>query len=209
LFAILSSAAEPFVDPFTFLSLTGLRSSELCWLLKDDVQLTEKPCVLIHNKECPITGTKWWPKQRKNRIIPLCPQAATIARKAFATSPGPWLFWAGKSKGSPTGRFTPRQLRTGLQAARKAGSVYGGVVHTFRHVFCSFLANNKVPPLKVMKILGHGSLEMVLRYYHLPDEELFDSLNEVDFRRLVGPDARMPEVCSELSAAIPENRANG
>jgi len=55
------------------------------------------------------------------------------------------------------------------------------------------MANNKVSPFKVMKIMGHGSLEIVLLYYHVSDDELHMALDEVDFDKLLVAETQQVE----------------
>jgi len=54
-----------------------------------------------------------------------------------------------------------------------------GVIHTFRHAFVSMCANNNVPPMQVAQWVGHSSLEMVLRYYNLSDEESLRPIQKI------------------------------
>jgi hypothetical protein len=59
-------------------------------------------------------------------------------------------------------------------------------VHSFRDWFCSFAANHNVAPFKVMAILGHGSLEIVLRYCYLAPDELLQSLDGLQLAEFLG-----------------------
>src|SRR5262249_40139767 len=80
------------------------------------------------------------------------------------------------------GRLKPDYLRTLLvkkvieKLAPKFPSVEGakgfadGRVHSFRHYFCSFCANNNKPEHMIMQWLGHSSSEMVRHYYHVADK---------------------------------------
>jgi integrase len=56
-----------------------------------------------------------------------------------------------------------------------------GRLHSFRHYFCSFCANNGVPERMVMDWLGHADSEMIRHYYHLHDEEAQRRMDELDF----------------------------
>jgi site-specific recombinase XerD len=181
---IRKSAEQPWLDIFDFLAMTGLRSDELCWLLKDDVCLGSHPHLFVRAKKCPQTGMLWHPKHSRNRVVPLCPNAADIARRAYSTSPGPWLFWASGSRGPQVGHCKRDAVWRALRRTLQKAEVNRGTVHTFRHVFCSFAANHNVPPFQVMTILGHGSLEIVLRYYHLGQDELLHSLDGLPFGQM-------------------------
>ena len=54
-------------------------------------------------------------------------------------------------------------------------------LHTFRHFFASFCANNGVEMAKLMKWMGHASVEMVMRYYTLGEDESRQAMLAVPF----------------------------
>jgi site-specific recombinase XerD len=180
-----SCAEQPWLDIFDFLALTGLRSDELCWLLKDDICLDGRPYVSVRSKLCPQTGQPWKPKHGRERIVPLCPQAERIARDALKSSRGLWLFWSLYASGKQPGHFRRDAIWRALQKVKQKAGIARGTVHTFRHLFCSFMANNQVPPFKVMTIMGHGSMDIVLMYYHVNDQELLRSLEGVAFNQML------------------------
>jgi len=176
--------ADPLVkEIFDFLRYTGLRSKELCWLTKQDLDLKQGQ-VQIRRKVCPQTDRTWRPKHGNERVIPLCPQAMEIARKAWQSSPGPWLFYAPDTTGKQHGHWQSQRLWKLLKKAMREAKVTKGTIHTFRHVFCSFLANHakeKVTPFQVMKLMGQRSLDIVLMYFHASDQELCAAVAGVDF----------------------------
>lgn len=183
---IIFAADQTWRDRFDFFAMTGLRSEEFCWLTKDDLGQSGRNCyVRIREKVCPQSGKHWQPKHGQERIIPLCARAAEIARRAITSSPGPWLFWSDNTRGSQPGHLTSQVVWRALKRTMTAASVTRGTVHTFRHFFCSFAANNRIPPFQVMKILGHGSLDIVLLYYHVTDDELFNAVNGLPFDELL------------------------
>ncbi len=181
---IRKNAEQPWLDIFDFLSMTGLRSDEFCWLLKEDHCLEGRPHLLIRAKSCPQTGKMWHPKHRRERVVPLCLAAAEIARRVHAASPGPWLFWTPKSHGPQQGHYQPGVVWRALRRILQRAGIRRGTVHTFRHWFCSIAANNNVPPFQMMAILGHGSLEILLRYYHVGRDELLTSLDNLPFDQI-------------------------
>ncbi len=75
-----------------------------------------------------------------------------------------------------------KQPRGQLRRAKKAAGVKRGTLHSFRHFFVSTMANANVSPFKVMKIVGHRSLDIILTYYHASEGEL---LGAVDFARVL------------------------
>jgi integrase len=116
--------------------------------------------------------------------------AVRVARLAFAASAGPWLFWAKNTRSDQPGHHSPARLRLAVKRAMATAGVKKGTSHTFRHAFCSFMANSNVPPLIVMKIMGHSSLDIILTYYHLSDQEMLGALNARSFSAMLGPAIR-------------------
>jgi integrase len=114
-------------------------------------------------------------------------EAIAIAERAIAKSPGPWLFSTKAWARNPAGRYTSHRLLKALRVAMAGAGVKKGRIHSLRHSFCAFAANRNIPAFKVMKILGHGSLKAVLKYYHVSREELLSSLDGVDFINLLNP----------------------
>lgn len=53
--------------------------------------------------------------------------------------------------------------------------------HTARHTFGSTLAENKVQPFYIMKLMGHSDMRMTSRYVNSNYEMLEDVMNEVNF----------------------------
>ncbi|MBI1373240.1 MAG: tyrosine-type recombinase/integrase [Phycisphaera sp.] len=174
----------PYLDIFDFLRLTGLRNDEVCALTKDDVNFDEG-FIEIRAKVCPQTGRRWKPKHGNERTVPLCPEALAIARRVYDNSPGPWLFWAPNTRSDQRGRFNTHRLWAALRRIKKKADIKEGTVHTFRHVFCSFMANSGVPMLQLMAIMGHGSLEIVTQYYHLTEQQLLKALDNVPFEQML------------------------
>ena len=48
------------------------------------------------------------------------------------------------------------------------------------------MANANVSPFKVMKIVGHSSLDIILTYYHVSEDELLGAVDEVNFDVAIG-----------------------
>ncbi len=67
-------------DLFHFLRMTGLRSNELCWLTKGDLDV-DHAHVMVRAKTCPQTGKRWSPKHGNERVVPLCPEALARSRR--------------------------------------------------------------------------------------------------------------------------------
>jgi len=181
---ILKAAPPPYDNIFNFLRLTGLRNDELCWLTKNDVA-ADLNYIIVQKKTCPFTGEIWDPKHGNERVVPLGPEAAEIVRRAMASSPGPWVFHAPDTSRKRPGHFTTNRIWKQLKKALAASGITHGCVHTFRHNYCSFLANKGVSPFLVMKYLGHTSLDIVMTYYHAGRDELLAGIAGVDFAEML------------------------
>jgi integrase len=164
--AILTKSHERYRPIFEFLAFTGVRIGELEWLTWEDVDF-EKGFVEIRAKD------DWKPKDGDDRSVPMNQRV----RRLLDGLPrdGRWVFLGPPCAKYPEGgqRVAERRALGALKkAARKAGvPEEKRTLHTFRHFFASFCANNGVPPFMLAKWLGHSSLEMVMRYYTLGKEE--------------------------------------
>lgn len=200
---ILDAAVAPFKDVFDFFRLTGLLNEELCWLMKEDVD-AQLRFVHVRRKTCPFTGTLWTPKHSNERIIPLAPQALEIAKRRLKESHGPWLFHAPNTIGPRPGQFTKQRILKNLKVILKAQGIGHGTVHTFRHCFCSFLANAGVSPFLVMKFMGHASLDIVMTYYHAGHDDLLAGMAAVDLGKMLGESAQRTPQTSKEPAKPPD-----
>jgi integrase len=173
-----------FGDVFRFLALTGLRQGELIWLTKGDLDLAHR-LVRIRTKVFSGDGLRWDPKG-DDRNVPLSVPALAIAKKMLAATKGRWLFAAPPAPGVVDDRLRTSRLWAQLKKAKKAAGVKRGTLHSFRHFFVSTMANANVSPFKVMKIVGHSSLDIILTYYHVGADELLGAVDGVDFAAVLG-----------------------
>jgi integrase len=73
-----------------------------------------------------------------------------------------------------------------LKKAKEAAGANRGTLHSFRHFFVSTMANANASPFKVMKIVGHSSLDIILTYYHVSEDELLGAVDGVNFGAVLG-----------------------
>ena len=90
-----------------------------------------------------------------------------------------------------------QRLWKALKVVLKAAGITHGTIHTFRHCFCSYLANQNVSPFLVMKFMGHSSLDIVMTYYHAATPDLLSGMASVDFTSMLG---EMKDKTNEVSA---------
>lgn len=161
--------------------MTGLRVGELRFLTKADVDL-EQGLVCVRAKEIKETGERWKPKHGNERIAPLSAKAREIVERHLTAATAPWVFEAPSGHGSKGGRFEYQRIRQALRRAKKAAGVEQGKVHSFRHAFCSHLAQQPhVTAFDAMKLMGHASLDIVVVYFHTTKERLCSVMSKVSF----------------------------
>ncbi len=90
-------------------------------------------------------------------------------------------------------RLRASRLWKQLKKAKTAAAVQRGTLHSFRHFFVSTMANANVSPFNVMKIVGHSSLDIILTYYHVSEEELLGAVDGVDFAAVLGETSKEPQ----------------
>ena len=91
-----------------------------------------------------------------------------------------WVFTARESSKYPSGdhKINGNHLREKLKRILKKLELKG-CLHSFRHCFASYCANKGVPPMQLLSWLGHSSLGMVRKYYHLGEDESLRSMREM------------------------------
>lgn len=162
--ALVAKARPPYKDLFILLAFTGMRINEAIHLTWSDVDF-EGGFIWIRAKD------GWMPKDGDNRKVPLHPRIRPVL-EALRKEKG--LVFTGKpSKHHPNGGqpLADRRALQALKTAMKRAGMTEGKLHSFRHAFVSMCANNGIPPMVVASWTGHSTLEMVLRYYNLSDEE--------------------------------------
>ncbi len=174
--AILMEAHDRYRPIFEILAFTGMRIGELEWLTWDDADF-EKGFVEVRAKD------DWMPKDGDDRSIPMHPRV----RRLLDGLPraGRWVFVGPPCAKYPQGGQRVAERRT-LAAVKKAAKKAGvpekkRKLHTFRHFFASFCANNGVEMAKLMKWMGHSSVEMVMKYYSLDEDESRRAMSSVPF----------------------------
>jgi len=133
-----------------------------------------------------------------DRVVPLSEPALAIAREMLACGGSRWLFAAPPAPGVVDDRLRASRLWAHLKKAKKAAGVKRGTLHSFRHFSVSTMANAGVSAFKLMKIVGHSSLEIILTCYHLDEDELLDAVEGVDFGVTIG-EANMATDTNALS----------
>lgn len=162
-----STGQGDFRDVVIFLVETGARAGEAARLLWDDVDLDTGVVKLYETKSGKARGIPLSTRvtemlhQRRSMIL-------TSARQGARVFPG----WVDKRN-----RTTP--MSSAWIAARTQLKM-DGRLHDLRHTFASRLVQQGVGILTVQQLLGHGSVQMTMRYAHLAPENLRDAIATLD-----------------------------
>lgn len=150
---------------------TGLRIGELLALRWEDVDLKAGRIVV---RRTIWKGHEGPPKSGRDREVPLGDEVLAVL-KAHRHLKGKTVFC--NADGS---MLTAAQCRPPIEAAgRKAGLTKKGW-HVLRHTFASHLAMRGASAKEVQELLGHGSLQMTMRYMHLSPKARRDAVRLLD-----------------------------
>jgi integrase len=178
--------------------LAGLRLNEILFLTHADVDRTLE-LLYVQRKSAPwLRGKTWYPKNRRERDVPLFAQLAPVLEAhAVAFAGERWLVPSldARTPGRPmTDQTFARHFATivraaGLVSGRTAPE--GVTVHTLRHTFASWLVMAKVDLLTVSRLLGHTSTKLVeSTYAHLSPQHRAEAVAQLGTRfTLALPDA--------------------
>ncbi len=112
-------------------------------------------------------------KNGRDRWLALPPEGADLfarlVRRRASTEP----MFLGESGQPWTNGLAGDQMRATRTRLRLGRDV---VFHTLRHTYASYLVMAGAPLLAVMKLLGHSSLDQVIRYAHLSPDFLTESV---------------------------------
>lgn len=177
--AILASAGA-YADLYELAAFTGLRIGEIKWLTWDDVEFDDAGGGFIHVRAKP---GRWKPKDGEDRKVPIHPRVANLLARLPRRHK--FVFTARPCKEHPRGgrQICPRRMLQRLQRICTKLAIGKGTLHAFRRFFISHCANNGVEVFKLMEWVGHSDVAMILRYYHLGDDESRSSMAAVPFER--------------------------
>lgn len=170
-FQRLHDAAEPAWQPmFLFAVHTGLRLGELCALHWGDIDPVLKQMQVRHNVVRGVLGTpKGGSEAGQERIIPLNKraQAALTAQRALGVR-GVLVFPS--PRGKPWSTYNAPTMAM-ARASRQAKLGRAVTWKVLRSTFASWLIQRGATVKEVQELLGHGSLEVTMRYMALSPSE--------------------------------------
>jgi len=160
---------------------SGLRSREVLLLRLRDLNLLQD--------EFRVLG-----KGDKDRVLPLAPYVRR-ALSSYLELERPktshdllFVSLKGSARGSP---MTPVGLRRLFRYHRKRSGVERANPHRFRHTFGADMVREGMPLVVLMRLMGHTTIEMTLRYANLSAEDVREEFDRA-VRRLTNgwPDGK-------------------
>jgi len=157
-YALLEQATPYRRDWIIFYCNTGIDVGELHKICKaKDVDFTRGTFGFVH-----IRGTK---SRYRDRWVPLSADARAVVDRRLQTT-GPMLFapeWKSQHVAVCMKRWCPK---AGIERV---------IVKDLRRTFCSWMFNAGVPELATIRLMGHGSSDMVRRVYAQLSDATYES----------------------------------
>ena len=147
---------------FDILYSSGVRVSELCDLLRSDVNIENRSVRIRHGKG------------DKERMTYINPVAALSLQSYLAsrTDDSPYLIVneRGKEKSKITKRTIENEIK---KISERAGLINKNIrPHNLRHTFASVMIKNGCPVEMVQQLLGHSKISTTMIYTHLDQEDV-------------------------------------
>ena len=141
---------------------TGIRIGELCALPKNCIHSDYKG---NHFLKVPLG------KLDNERLVPLDDDTLALVKKLQNTNSGPFKQWL--IEDIQNRKPTYHHYRTALLEASKELDTKGKITtHRLRHTYATALLNGGMSLVSVMKLLGHRSYRMTLRYAAVTQETI-------------------------------------
>lgn len=166
-----ASRSLPAWAPAVLLALrTGMRLGELLGLDWDDIDW-ERRTVTVRRSF--VAGVLDSPKNHRTRHVHL-PSDAAAALYPLRQAEGP--VFRRRSGGRQAAFMAARKIKR----IERAAGLRGVAWHTLRHTYATTLAMAGVPLPVLMKLLGHSSIAMTMRYVHVSPHALQEAADAVD-----------------------------
>lgn len=151
----------------------GLRMGEMLALTQDCVDYRSGNLTIWENDWHGQVGST---KGGERRTVPMTPRLRA-ALQAIRHLRADLVLCSGEGK-----RWTRHIVRAALRTiCRRAGLRVVGA-HVLRHTFCSHLAMRGAAPKAIQELAGHKSLKVTLRYMHLTETALRDTMRLLEQR---------------------------
>jgi site-specific recombinase XerD len=148
----------------------GLRSYELCDLLRADIDFDRKT-VLIKKR-----------KGKVDRYVPLSPHLARGLKAYFSTeNPVKHVFNSQVTKDGAVGPLTAAGIQWVIKECRsKVNTKKKFTAHTLRHSYATHLLEDGLNIMVLKELLGHARIETTMVYLHVADTGSSAKLSPLD-----------------------------
>ncbi len=169
----LAESSSPFHRGLLLMRKTGMRVGELRDLEYDCLRIDSKGW---HFLKVPLG------KLDNERLVPLDDSAVKVVRdlQQQGRTPRPWLLESvrGRKTRSQQYQLAVREMSADLDPLHKI------TPHRLRHTYATVLLNAGMSLVGVMKLLGHRSVRMTLRYAEITQEtvgkEYYEALTQIE-----------------------------
>ena len=149
------------LKPIVLLAVnTGMRKAEIQYLKWRDVDFN-RGFITLHTT-----------KNGETRRVPLNNTAKEALVRVRKNPASPYIFC--KSDGNPY------NFRNSFENALERAQIKDFRFHDLRHTAASYLAMSGVDLRTIMEIMGHKSLDMVMRYAHLSPSHQSNAVSRLD-----------------------------
>lgn len=154
-------------------SEAGLRMGEMLALTQDCVDYRAGNLTIWENDWQGNVGST---KGGERRTVPMTPRLRA-ALQAIRHLRGDLVLC-----GAGGERWTKHMIRAALRTICKRAGLRIVGAHVLRHTFCSHLAMRGAAPKAIQELAGHKSLKVTLRYMHLTETALRDTMRLLEQR---------------------------
>lgn len=164
---------EPFMHQvlFRIMCETGIRRGECCALTWDNIDFEKRTITIVGNLcYTPEKGVYMdTPKNGKKNVVFISEKSVEMLRELqvynICFHDSKYVF-SGKDKGQPIHPHMPTKYFARISKRYGINHLHP---HKLRHTFASIALSNGANAVAVAKLLGHSSVEVLLRYYVSPD----------------------------------------
>jgi integrase len=154
-------------------SEAGLRMGEMLALTQDCVDYRVGNLTIWENDWQGEVGST---KGGRRRTVPMTPRLQS-ALQSIRHLRGDLVLCGPEGE-----RWTKHMVRAALRTICKRAGLRIVGAHALRHTFCSHLAMRGAAPKAIQELAGHRSLTVTLRYMHLTETALRDTIRLLDMR---------------------------
>jgi integrase len=169
----------------------GMRMGEMLALTQDCVDYRSGNVTIWENDWHGQVGST---KGGDRRTVPMTPRLRA-ALQAIRHLRGDLVLC-----GPDGSRWTKHMVRAALRTICKRAGLRVVGAHVLRHTFCSHLAMRKAAPKAIQELAGHKSLKVTLRYMHLTETALRETMRLLEDRDAPAAHAANDTSSGELTA---------